>query len=400
MNFVADLLEKIKKGLPNGVASLDSNGKVPNEQINFDLYVVTSDLESVSNPDKNKIYLVPNGNDIDNIFDEYIHVNNKWEFVGSANVDLSDYYIKSEVDTKLSTKINTSEKGANNGVAELGSDGKVKPTQLPSNTTPVQSNWDENNTSSLAYIQNKPTIPEGADLTNYYNKSETDSKVGSKVDKVIGKELSSNDFTTQYKNKVDSAIQSGTINGVNIPINEDKLEIPQINYNDLKNLPIIQINNILNDFNMLSEEALYYAQVGSATNNAPPNSNGFSNVVIHCTNKYPNLVQNCIIENSIFTRTANGKNWSGVNWVEIASPSLSSSMPKIKGGVVVKAVSNGVANNIVVTHGGGATPSAISAIPTTAANQIFVNNQNTTTFQINFTPLATANIYFYWMAIF
>ena len=75
-------------------------------------------------------------------------------------------------------------------------------------------------------------------------------------------------------------------------------------------------------------------------------------------------------------------------------------MPKIKGGVVVKAVSNGVANNIVVTHGGGATPSAISAIPTTAANQIFVNNQNTTTFQINFTPLATANIYFYWMAIF
>lgn len=44
----------------------------------------------------------------------------------------------------------------------------------------VQSNWNETNTSSLAYIQNKPTIPtKTSDLTldNTYSKTEVDSKL-------------------------------------------------------------------------------------------------------------------------------------------------------------------------------------------------------------------------------
>lgn len=42
------------------------------------------------------------------------------------------------------------------------------------------------------------------DLSNYYTKSETDSKVSGKVDKVSGKGLSTNDFTTVEKSKLAS----------------------------------------------------------------------------------------------------------------------------------------------------------------------------------------------------
>ena len=42
----------------------------------------------------------------------------------------------------------------------------------------------------------------GGDLSNYYTKSEVDSKLTTKVDKVSGKGLSTNDYTTVEKNKL------------------------------------------------------------------------------------------------------------------------------------------------------------------------------------------------------
>lgn len=42
------------------------------------------------------------------------------------------------------------------------------------------------------------------DLSNYYNKTETDTLLSGKVDKVAGKQLSTEDFTTSYKNKLSS----------------------------------------------------------------------------------------------------------------------------------------------------------------------------------------------------
>ena len=35
------------------------------------------------------------------IYDEYLYINSQWEIIGSTSTDLSDYYTKSEVDTKL-----------------------------------------------------------------------------------------------------------------------------------------------------------------------------------------------------------------------------------------------------------------------------------------------------------
>lgn len=50
----------------------------------------------------NAIYLVPKTSaEQDNIYDEYVYLNSKWEHIGSTAVDLSNYYTKTEVDSKL-----------------------------------------------------------------------------------------------------------------------------------------------------------------------------------------------------------------------------------------------------------------------------------------------------------
>ncbi|MDE6425629.1 MAG: hypothetical protein K2K89_05790 [Ruminococcus sp.] len=47
-------------------------------------------------------------------------------------------------------------------------------------------------------------------LSNYYTKSQTDGLISGKIDKEDGKGLSTNDFTDEYKSKVDSSAQQST----------------------------------------------------------------------------------------------------------------------------------------------------------------------------------------------
>ena len=52
----------------------------------------------------NAIYLVPsNVSGLNNIYDEYIYVNNKWELIGNTSIDLSQYATKEYVDDALDT---------------------------------------------------------------------------------------------------------------------------------------------------------------------------------------------------------------------------------------------------------------------------------------------------------
>lgn len=106
----------------------------------------------------------------------------------------------------------------------------------------VQADW--NATSGDAFIKNKPTIPPGAKLYSatgqntdgamtqkavtdalggkansshthddrYYTESEVDTKLANKVDKVSGKGLSTNDFTTTLKNKLDGIASGAEVN--------------------------------------------------------------------------------------------------------------------------------------------------------------------------------------------
>ena len=69
----------------------------------LDIEVVT-ELPS-SDISTSTIYLKLNASaGVNNIYDEYIYVNSQWEIIGSTAIDLSNYYNKGEVDSKLTNK--------------------------------------------------------------------------------------------------------------------------------------------------------------------------------------------------------------------------------------------------------------------------------------------------------
>lgn len=58
----------------------------------------------IQNIKDHTIYFVPKTTAEQNdIYDEYIYINNSWEHIGTTEVDLSNYYNKSEVDTKVNS---------------------------------------------------------------------------------------------------------------------------------------------------------------------------------------------------------------------------------------------------------------------------------------------------------
>ena len=121
-----------------------------------------------------------------------------------GDVDLSNYYTKSEVDAKDNTKVDKVN-GKQLSTEDYTTAEKSKLASL--------SNYDDSELRTL--IENTYTKSEvdtkidevvaggEVDLSNYYTKSETDSKVSGKVDKVTGKQLSTNDFTTVLKTKLE-----------------------------------------------------------------------------------------------------------------------------------------------------------------------------------------------------
>ena len=54
------------------------------------------------------IYLVPKTGSSNDVYDEYLYVNNQWELIGNTAVDLSNYYTKSETNTLLNAKVDSS----------------------------------------------------------------------------------------------------------------------------------------------------------------------------------------------------------------------------------------------------------------------------------------------------
>ena len=94
---IAKTVKTEQIGKPNGVASLDYNGSVPIQQlgnIDTNLFVIVDYLPYEDIKD-GKIYCVKDtsSTDYQNVYIEYVYLNNKWEKVGEfkANPDLSGY---------------------------------------------------------------------------------------------------------------------------------------------------------------------------------------------------------------------------------------------------------------------------------------------------------------------
>ena len=72
------------------------------DQVNQFSVLVVEELPT-EDIDDHTIYFVPKTKaEQDDVYDEYIYINNGWEHIGTTEVDLSSYYKKDEIDTKLS----------------------------------------------------------------------------------------------------------------------------------------------------------------------------------------------------------------------------------------------------------------------------------------------------------
>lgn len=84
----------------------------------LDIEVVT-DLPS-SDISTSTIYLKLNASaGANNIYDEYIYVNSQWEIIGSTAIDLSNYYNKGEIDSKLTDKAAASDLTTHTGNTDI-----------------------------------------------------------------------------------------------------------------------------------------------------------------------------------------------------------------------------------------------------------------------------------------
>ena len=117
-------------------------------------YLIVDELPDEGEP--NIIYLVLD--DETGTYIEYLWLAQEqaWEELGSVgDVDLDNYYTKSEVDTLLGGYAETSDLAT---VATTGSYTDLSNTPTIPDAQ-VQANWGESDTTSKAYIQNKPSIP-------------------------------------------------------------------------------------------------------------------------------------------------------------------------------------------------------------------------------------------------
>ena len=88
---VQDKVQEITENINSGSTTPKFNIKVVDEL-------------PTTNISKTTIYLLRTGDEEDNMYSEYIYVNNDWELLGTQKLDLSNYYTKQEIDTMLQWK--------------------------------------------------------------------------------------------------------------------------------------------------------------------------------------------------------------------------------------------------------------------------------------------------------
>ena len=218
----------------------DKVGEIKNkvDELNsFDIQIVANlPTTSIST---HTIYLTPSGQDQNNIYDEFIYVNGEWEAIGMEKTDLSNYYNKQEVDAAIAnagghaadayTKAEV-DGFLNNKVSKEASKGlstndyttaekdKLAGVEAQANKTVVDA---ELSNFSINPVQNKVIKAEldsiiggKADKNSVYTQTETDNLLDLRVMKENGMGLSTNDFTTELKDKLTAIEDAAQVNKI------------------------------------------------------------------------------------------------------------------------------------------------------------------------------------------
>ena len=232
--------------------------------LDVQLYKIVDSLPT-QDVEPGKIYLVLSETSTEsNKYTEYVYVNNEWEIIGSytANVDLSGYLTKTDAASTyqpkgnyalkteipdVSTKADTSY--VNTQIQTVNTEINKKANKADLHAVATSGNYNDLTNKLKAgsgvTITDDNTINASVDLSGVTNSiSELDSKIeaeisratiaeSNKVDKIVGKGLSTNDYTTNEKNKL-AGIASGA--EVNVQSDWNQTDINSDDY--IKNKPV------------------------------------------------------------------------------------------------------------------------------------------------------------------
>lgn len=232
--------------------------------LDVQLYKIVDSLPT-QDVEPGKIYLVLSETSTEsNKYTEYVYVNGEWEIIGSytANVDLSGYLTKTDAASTyqpkgnyalkteipdVSTKADTSY--VNTQIQTVNTEINKKANKADLHAVATSGNYNDLTNKLKAgsgvTITDDNTINTSVDLSGVTNSiSELDSKIeaeisratiaeSNKVDKIVGKGLSTNDYTTNEKNKL-AGIASGA--EVNVQSNWNQTDINSDDY--IKNKPV------------------------------------------------------------------------------------------------------------------------------------------------------------------
>lgn len=244
----------------NGICGLDANGRIPLAQLgNLDTSLFKLVTSLPSSGESNKIYIVKDGSDANDVYQEYYYTNGAWEKIGThaVKVDLTPYAKKSEAINNL--KVETQSTGVNSKRQYIGiynADNKdnlaseISILEATTNMSGFMSYSDKKKLDGIEYGANDYSLPLAAngtrggiqvgyaangrnypvqlsgekayvnvpwtdtnttyDLSPYAKTADVNKALAKKVDVVSGKGLSTEDFTAALKTKLNGIATGAT----------------------------------------------------------------------------------------------------------------------------------------------------------------------------------------------
>ena len=227
----APTVQEMNTAIGNAIGNINS----------FDMAVIqalpTQDIST------HTIYLVPKTGETNDVYDEYIYINNAWEMIGNTQIDLSNYATKSEIpdvpvqDVQVNSTSIVSNGVANVPIADYGVLGTIKPGGMGIAVnakgeiyiTKASSTGVKNGTA-----QYNPVVPYNQHESTFYGlaKAAGDSTQSS-TENAVGT------YTSEAKSAIRNMLGAAAASDIpSVPVQDVQVDGTSILSNGVANVPI------------------------------------------------------------------------------------------------------------------------------------------------------------------